>query len=59
MRRVIARRIHEVAGWRRRGTWAGAPTGIAGATMAALAGKYVIVLPYTPIEFSRGRHFAA
>lgn len=59
MRRVIARRIHEVAGWRRRGTWAGAPIGVAGATMVALTGTYVIVLRYTPIEFSRGRHLAA
>jgi hypothetical protein len=38
---------------RRQGTWAGAPTGIAGATMAALAGKYVIVMAYIPIEVAR------
>jgi hypothetical protein len=45
---------------RRRGvSWAGAPTGAAGATMSALAGKYVIVMPYTPIAFVRGRHLAA
>ena len=43
---------------RRRGTWAGAPTGAAGATMSALAGKYVIVMPYTPIVAVRGRHVA-
>jgi hypothetical protein len=34
---------------RRRGTWAGAPTGIAGASLAGLAGKYVIVMAYVPI----------
>ena len=44
---------------RRRGTWAGAPTGPAGATMSALAGKYVIVMPYIPIEFARIGHVAA
>jgi hypothetical protein len=44
---------------RRRGTWAGAPTGVAGATMRALAGKYVIVMPYTPVPIVRGRHLAA
>lgn len=44
---------------RRRGTWAGAPTGTAGATMQALAGKYVIVMPYTPTALVRGRHVAA
>jgi hypothetical protein len=44
---------------RRRGTWAGASTGTAGATMTALAGKYVIVMPYNPIPFVRGRHLAA
>jgi hypothetical protein len=33
---------------RRRRTWPGAPTGAAGMTLAALAGKYVIVMPYTP-----------
>jgi hypothetical protein len=44
---------------RRQGTWAGAPTGVAGTTqMAALAGKYVIVMPYVPIEFARIGHIA-
>jgi hypothetical protein len=38
---------------RRQGTWAGAPTGVAGATMAALAGKYVIVMAYVPIRLPR------
>jgi hypothetical protein len=44
---------------RRRGTWAGAPTGVAGATMAALAGKYVIVMPYIPITVARSTRIAA
>jgi hypothetical protein len=44
---------------RRQGTWAGALPGAAGMTMAALAGKYVIVMPYVPIEFSRIGHVAA
>jgi len=44
---------------RRRGTWAGAPTGQAGATMRALAGKYVIVMPFTPVVSARSRHVAA
>lgn len=44
---------------RRHGTWAGAPTGVAGATMAALAGKYVIVMPYIPITVARSTHVAA
>jgi hypothetical protein len=44
---------------RRHGQWAGALPGAAGATMAALAGKYVIVMPYIPIEFSRIGHVAA
>ena len=44
---------------RRRGTWAGALPGPAGATMAALAGKYVIVMPYVPIELARTSHIAA
>jgi hypothetical protein len=43
---------------RRQGTWAGAPPGIAGATMAALAGKYVIVMAYTPIRYARNGHVA-
>jgi hypothetical protein len=38
---------------RRRGTWPGAPTGAAGMTLAALAGKYVIVMPYTPTLVAR------
>jgi hypothetical protein len=44
---------------RRQGTWAGAPTGVAGAQMAALAGKYVLVMPFVPIEFARIGHIAA
>jgi hypothetical protein len=44
---------------RRRGTWAGAPTGVAGATMRALAGKYVIVMPYVPVRLARTSHIAA
>jgi hypothetical protein len=38
---------------RRRGTWPGAPIGAAGQAMAALAGKYVIVMPYIPIRVAR------
>ena len=41
---------------RRRGTWAGAPPGAAGLTMRALAGKYVIVMPYIPVVIARNRH---
>jgi hypothetical protein len=44
---------------RRQGSWAGALPGAAGSTMSALAGKYVIVMPYIPIEFSRIGHIAA
>jgi hypothetical protein len=44
---------------RRRGTWAGAATGAAGATMRALAGKYVIVMPYTALVSARTRAIAA
>jgi hypothetical protein len=44
---------------RRRGTWAGAPTGAAGATMRALAGKYVIVMPFMPVWLARTAHVAA
>jgi hypothetical protein len=44
---------------RRQGTWAGAVGGTAGASMAALAGMYVIVMPYTPIVLARFRHLAA
>jgi hypothetical protein len=33
---------------RRSGTWAGAPIGPAGAVLSALAGRYVIVMPYVP-----------
>ena len=43
---------------RRRGTWAGAPTGASGATMRALAGKYVIVVGFTPVTIARNRHVA-
>jgi hypothetical protein len=40
---------------RRRGTWAGAIVGSDGAaTMNALAGKYVLVMPYQPILVVRG-----
>ena len=39
---------------RRRGTWAGAVTGTeSAATMNALAGRYVLVLPFQPIAASR------
>jgi hypothetical protein len=44
---------------RRRGTWAGAPVGSNGGSLTALGGKYVIVMPYTPIVFARSRHVAA
>jgi hypothetical protein len=44
---------------RRKGTWAGAVTGTNGSSLSALAGKYVIVMPYQPIVFARGRHVAA
>jgi hypothetical protein len=40
---------------RRRGTWAGAATGVMGQSLAWLAGKYVIVIPYTPISLARNR----
>jgi hypothetical protein len=41
---------------RRQGTWAGALSGTEGATeMAALAGKYVVVLPFTPSPLARSR----
>ena len=44
---------------RRRGTWAGAVTGTIGtATMNALAGKFVIVMPYQPIAVVRHRAVA-
>jgi hypothetical protein len=44
---------------RRRGTWAGAPSGAAGLTMRrALAGKYVLVLPFIPLRLSRTAHVA-
>jgi hypothetical protein len=42
---------------RRKGTWAGAVTGSNG-SLSALAGKYVIVMPYTPILVSRNRPVA-
>jgi hypothetical protein len=44
---------------RRRGTWAGAPTGVAGASLAAFAGKYVIVMAYVPIPIARLRPVAS
>ncbi|HEV7809045.1 MAG TPA: hypothetical protein VGO64_00485 [Candidatus Limnocylindrales bacterium] len=45
---------------RRKGTWAGAVVGTDGAaTMSALAGKYVLVLPYIPIGIARTRHVAS
>jgi hypothetical protein len=43
---------------RRRGTWAGAPPGAAGLTMRALAGKYVIVMPFIPTRLARSAHIA-
>ncbi len=44
---------------RRRGTWPGAVTGTEGAaTMNALAGMYVLVLPYQPIPLARHRSVA-
>jgi hypothetical protein len=43
---------------RRRGTWAGAATGVMGQSLAWLAGKYVIVMPYTPIPAGRNRALA-
>jgi hypothetical protein len=43
---------------RRRGTWAGAPPGAAGLTMRALAGKYVIVMPFIPTRLARTAHVA-
>jgi hypothetical protein len=44
---------------RRRGTWAGAPTGVAGASLKAFAGKYVIVMPWVPTTLARTRHVAS
>jgi hypothetical protein len=44
---------------RRHGTWAGAPIGPDGAAIAALAGRYVIVVPFVPIELSRMAPVAA
>jgi hypothetical protein len=44
---------------RRHGTWAGAPIGPDGAAIAALAGRYVIVVPFVPIEISRTAPVAA
>ena len=45
---------------RRRGTWAGAPVGSpTTSTLSAFSGKYVLVLPYTPIAVARQRHVAA
>lgn len=44
---------------RRRGVWAGAVTGSAGSSLSALTGKYVIVMPYTPIVVARTRPIAS
>jgi hypothetical protein len=44
---------------RRGGTWAGAPTGVAGQSLATFSGKYVIVVAYTPVVLVRNRHIAA
>jgi hypothetical protein len=44
---------------RRHGTWPGAPIGPDGAAIAALAGRYVIVVPFVPIEISRTAPVAA
>jgi hypothetical protein len=45
---------------RRKGTWAGAVVGTdSAAAMSALAGKYVLVLPYIPIGIARTRHVAS
>jgi hypothetical protein len=43
---------------RRKGTWAGAVTGANGGSLSALAGKYVIVMSYTPILVARTRPLA-
>ena len=45
---------------RRRGTWAGAPIGSpTTSTLSAFSGKYVLVLPYTPVLIARTSHVAA
>ena len=44
---------------RRRGTWAGAPTGTNAGSLSAFGGKYVIMMAYNPIAFARDRHVAA
>ena len=44
---------------RRSGTWAGAPIGPAGAAMSALAGRYVIVMPFVPNLFPPSHRFIA
>jgi hypothetical protein len=44
---------------RRGGSWAGAPTGLAGQSLATFSGKYVIVVAYTPVALVRNRHIAA
>jgi hypothetical protein len=44
---------------RRHGTWAGAPTGPDGAAITAMAGRYVIVMPYLPILASRAERLVA
>jgi hypothetical protein len=43
---------------RRSGTWAGALPGTAVGSLSALAGKYVIVMPYRPIVVARTQHVA-
>jgi hypothetical protein len=43
---------------RRKGTWAGAVTGANGGSLSALAGKYVIVMSFTPILVARTRPVA-
>lgn len=43
---------------RRRGTWAGTATGVISQSLAWLAGRYVIVMPYTPIPLTRNRALA-
>jgi hypothetical protein len=45
---------------RRGGAWAGAPAGTpGGSSLSAFAGKYVIVMPFTPVILARHQHIAA
>jgi hypothetical protein len=45
---------------RRGGSWAGAPVGTpGGSSLAAFAGKYVIVVPYSPTVIARHQHIPA